>query len=129
MSILIAYDGMEHTKKALEYAIQHSKVYNQPLYIFSVITSKDKLDMENEIEKINAYLIEAREKAVSEGADAQIILESGTPGKSILEAAARFNTDTIIVGRSDKSLFDRAVLGSVSDYVVRNAKVVVIVVQ
>ncbi len=129
MSVLIAYDGMEHTKKALEYAIQHSKVYKQPLYIFSVITSKDKLDIENEVEKVNDYLNEALEKAISEGADAKTILESGTPGKSILEAAERFNTNTIIVGRSDKSLFDRAVLGSVSDYVVRNAKVVVIVVQ
>jgi nucleotide-binding universal stress UspA family protein len=129
MTILVGYDGMEHTKKALAYAINHSIVYDTKLYIFSVITSKDKLDVENEVEKVKSYLDEACKVAIEKGADAQAILESGTPAKDILEAAERFDADTIIVGRSDKTLFDRAVLGSVSDYVVRNAKCVVIVVQ
>ena len=129
MTSLVAYDGMEHTEKALEYAIQHSKVYKEHLYILSMITSKDELDTEVEMEKVNAYMDKALKKATAEGADAQVILESGTPAKGILDAAERFGADTVIVGRSDKTLFDRAVLGSVSDQVVRSAKCVVIVVQ
>lgn len=129
MAILVAYDGMEHTEKALDYSIKHSIVYKEPLYILSTITSKDQLDTEVEMERVNAYLKKALDRALAQGANAQTVLESGTPGKGILEAAERFNADTIVVGRSDKTLFDRAVLGSVSDHVVRNAKCVVIVVQ
>lgn len=129
MAVLVAYDGMEHTKKALEYSIKHSIVYKEPLYILSMITSKDKLDREVEMERVNSYLEKALAQAIAEGADAKTVLESGVPAKGILDAAERFDADTIVVGRSDKTLFDRAVLGSVSDQVVRNAKCVVIVVQ
>ncbi|MFA5452063.1 MAG: universal stress protein [Candidatus Methanomethylophilaceae archaeon] len=129
MAIIIAYDGMKNTKKALEYAIEHSKVYKEKLYIFSVITSKDMLDKEKELLHVKEYLEDAEKIAISKGADAEILLESSTPAKGILEAAERFGVKTIVVGRSDKTAFDRAVLGSVSEYVVRNAKCTVIVVQ
>ena len=129
MAIIIAYDGMKNTKKALEYAIEHSKVYKEKLYIFSVITSKDMLDKEKELLHVKEYLEDAEKIAISKGADAEILLESSTPAKGILEAAERFGVKTIVVGRSDKTAFDRAVLGSVSENVVRNAKCTVIVVQ
>lgn len=129
MSILVAYDGRDHTKKALDYAIRHSQAYNTPLYIFSVISSKDKLDGDGEINRVMDYLKEACDKAISEGVDAEYVLESGVPAKTILKAAERFNVEAIVVGRSDRTFFDRAVLGSVSDYMVRNANRTVIVVQ
>jgi len=129
MAIMLAYDGMENTKKALEYAIEHSKVYKDKLYIFSVISSKDMLDKENEVLYVRKYLEEAEKEAIEKGANAEILLESGTPAKGILAAAERFGIKTIVVGRSDKTAFDRAVLGSVSEYVVRNARCTVIVVQ
>jgi nucleotide-binding universal stress UspA family protein len=129
MSILVAYDGMEHTKKALDYAITHSMVYKTKLYIFSDIASKDMLDKELEISNVEQYLKDADKLAKERGADVQTVIGSGFPAKGILEAAERFSCDAIVVGRSDKTFFDRAVLGSVSDAVVRNAKCTVIVVQ
>lgn len=129
MSILVAYDGKEHTRKALDYAIRHSRVYGLPLYIFSVVSSKEKLDEDMESERMIECLKEACDRAISEGVDAKYILESGVPAKAILKAAERYEAESIIVGRSDKTFFDRAVLGSVSDYIVRNANRVVIVVQ
>ncbi|UAL07371.1 MAG: universal stress protein [Candidatus Methanogranum gryphiswaldense] len=129
MSVLVAYDGMEHTKKALEYAIGYSMVYKTKLYIFSDIASKDKLDHDNEVAKVEEFLSDAEKVARDRGADVQVVMGSGFPAKGILEAAERFECDAIVVGRSDKTFFDRAVLGSVSDAVVRNAKCTVIVVQ
>ncbi|MFA6709729.1 MAG: universal stress protein [Candidatus Methanomethylophilaceae archaeon] len=129
MATMLAYDGMKNTEKALEYAIEHSKTYKDKLYIFSVISSKDMLDKENEVLHVRKYLEDAKSKAIAKGANAEILLESGTPAKGILAAADRFDIKTIVVGRSDKTAFDRAVLGSVSEYVVRNAKCTVIVVQ
>ena len=129
MATILAYDGMKNTKKALEYAIEHSKVYKEKLYIFSVITSKDMLDKEKELSHVKGYLEDAKKIAIAKGADAEILLESSAPAKGVLEAAERFGVKTIVVGRSDKTAFDRAVLGSVSEDVVRNAKCTVIVVQ
>jgi len=130
MPVLVAYDGKEHTKKALEYAANHAVKYGTRLYIFSAIISKDKLDSEVETEEVEKYLEEAKGIAVGLGADADTVMGSGTPWKGILDAAERFGCDTIVVGRAvNKSTFDRAFLGSVSDAVVRNAKCVVIVVQ
>ena len=130
MSILVAYDGKEHTRKALEYAARHAYAYTTRLYIFSAIVSNDKLDSDVETEEVSKYLEEAVRIAEGYGVHAESVMGSGTPWKGILEAAERFDCDTIVVGRAvNKSSFDRAVLGSVSDAVVRNAKCVVIVVQ
>lgn len=130
MSILVAYDGREHTKKALEYAIEESILRKTKVYVFSAIVSKDKLDRDEEMEAVDKYMAEAMEIGRTEGADIQTVLGSGVPWKGILEAADRFECDMIVVGRAtNKSTFDRAVLGSVSDAVVRNAKCVVVIVQ
>lgn len=130
MSVLVAYDGRNLTKKALDYAIKYTKAFDTTLYIFSAITSKDLLDRKVEITKVKKYTTEAKELAMSNGVKVEIILESGNPGKGIIDTAERFNVEEIVVGRSDKSFFDRAVLGSVSEYVLSNAtNFVVIVVQ
>ena len=47
----------------------------------------------------------------------------------VLDVAERFNCETIIVGRSDRSSLDRLFLGSVSDYVIKNAECTVILVS
>jgi nucleotide-binding universal stress UspA family protein len=129
MSVLVAYDGMEHTKKALNYSIRYSMAFGEKLYIFSSVVSKDKLDHDDEVARVNAFLDEAVAVAVEAGADAVAVLESGNPAKSILDAAARFDASAVVVGRSDKTFFDRALLGSVSDAVIRSGKCIVIVVQ
>ncbi|MCQ2070280.1 MAG: universal stress protein [archaeon] len=130
MSILVAYDGREQTQKALAYAIDHAIKYDTDLYIFSAIVSKDQLDHEDEMAKVDGYLKEAEERAKKAGAKAHMVYESGVPWKGILKSAERYDCDTVVVGRaSNKSSFDRAFLGSVSDAVVRNAKCIVIIVQ
>ena len=125
MSMLVAYDGREITEKALEYAIANSLVYKEKLIILSVIARNADTD----IQKLRSQSQAALEKARSEGADAQSIVESGQPDKVILETASRFDCETIIVGRSGKTSLDRVLLGSVSNSIVANAKCTVIVVQ
>lgn len=130
MAILVAYDGREHTKKALEYAIEESIAKKTRVYVFSAIVSKDKLDKDEEMAAVNGYMEAAKKLGKERGADIQTVIGSGIPWKGILDAVERFGCDTVVVGRAtNKSTFDRAVLGSVSDAVVRNAKCVVIIVQ
>ncbi|MCQ2084931.1 MAG: universal stress protein [archaeon] len=130
MAILVAYDGKEQTKKALNYAIEESILRKTKVYVFSAIVSKDQLDADEELEVVNRYMDEAKAIGEEKGADLQTVISAGVPWKGILEAAERFECDMIVVGRAqNKSAFDRVVIGSVSDAVVRDAKCVVTIVQ
>ncbi|NLF33990.1 MAG: universal stress protein [Thermoplasmatales archaeon] len=129
MSILLAYDGREHTQKALQYAIEYSLAFKTRLYIMTSIVSKDVLDMENELRRVRTFLADAKRRAAEAGCDVETVIEPGRPSEAVVDAAGRYGASAVVVGRSDKTMLDRAVLGSVSEYVVRNAECTVIVVQ
>lgn len=127
MTILIAYDGRPNTEKALDYAVRHSVNYNEPLYILTVV-SKEQMDPDDPDPAVREYMEAAQRRAAAEGSVVHTIIETGKPDETILETASRFKCDTIVVGRSNKSPLDRFILGSVSNYIVKNAKCTVIVV-
>lgn len=127
MTILIAYDGRPNTEKALDYAVRHSVNYNEPLYILTVV-SKEQMDPDDPDPAVREYMEAAQRRAAAEGSVVHTIIETGKPDETILETASRFKCDTIVVGRSNKSPLDRFILGSVSNYIVKNAQCTVIVV-
>jgi Universal stress protein UspA and related nucleotide-binding proteins len=130
MAILMAYDGMSHTEKALEYAIKHAVAYDKPLYFVSSVPSKESVRDEKEVKTVEKYLEKAKEKAASANVEAITCMEVGGPAECIVATAERLEVDTIIVGRhKGMSKLDRLVLGSVSEFVIRNARCTVIVVQ
>jgi nucleotide-binding universal stress UspA family protein len=53
----------------------------------------------------------------------------GDPGPTIASAAEDLLVDVVVVGQSEKSLIERAVLGSVSTSLIRNAPCPVLVVR
>lgn len=128
MTILIAYDGKAHTEAALEYATRLSIGLEEPLYILNV-ASKDQMDPEDMDPTIQEFMKAAQDKALMSGAtDVHLIIEVGKPEDIILEVAERFQCDTIIVGRPDRSRFDRMVMGSVSQNLVENGTCPIIIV-
>ncbi len=128
MTILLAYDGRQSCERALDYAIRHAVNFNEPLYILTVV-SKERMDPEDSDPTVREYMEAAQKRASSEGAIVHTIIETGKPDEMVLDVADRFNCDTIVVGRSDRSSLDRLFLGSVSDYVVKNAECTVILVS
>jgi len=58
-----------------------------------------------------------------------VVIEPGHAAENILAAATRFKCDVIVVGKSNKTIIDRAILGSVSQHVVNHAKCPVVVVH
>ncbi|MBR6203616.1 MAG: universal stress protein [Candidatus Methanomethylophilaceae archaeon] len=128
MTILLAYDGKPNSEKALDYSIRHSVNYSEPLYILTVV-SKDQMDPEDPDESVQEYMESAQRKAASQGAIVHTIVEVGKPDETVIEVAGLYKCDTIIVGRSGRSSLDRLFLGSVSNYVVKNADCTVIVVS
>jgi len=53
--------------------------------------------------------------------NAETIAKVGTPGKAICELASALPASVVVIGTSGRSGFRRTVMGSTSDYVVRNA--------
>lgn len=56
------------------------------------------------------------------------LLAYGDPATALCEVAAEMNAAAIVIGSRGRSGFKRAVLGSVSDHVVRNAPCPVVIV-
>ena len=57
------------------------------------------------------------------------LIWEGVPGEAIVEAAASEDVDMIVIGSHGRGGVGRAVIGSVSDHVVRNAGCPVLVVR
>ena len=62
-------------------------------------------------------------------ADVKTLVEYGNPVKLILKTAEEENVSVIIIGSHGRSNFEEVLLGSVSEEVVRKAKVPVLVVK
>ncbi|MDO5862626.1 MAG: universal stress protein [Thermoplasmata archaeon] len=127
MSSLLAYDGRPTSEKALDYAIDHSIRYEEPLYILTVVR-EDQMDPEGPDEAVREYMQAAQRKAASAGATVHTIIETGRADETVIDVASRYDCDTIIVGRSNRSSLDRFFLGSVSDHVAKHATCTVIMV-
>lgn len=128
MSALLAYDGRPTSEKALEYAIEYSIRFEDPLYILTVVR-EEQMDPDGPDSTVTEYMQAAQHKAASAGATVHTIIEIGRADETVIDVADRYDCDTIIVGRSNRSSLDRFLLGSVSDHVSKHAKCTVILVS
>lgn len=85
------------------------------------------------VDQVRARRDAAAEQLMERGRALGVAVESlvwvGDPGESIVEAAEAEGADLILVGSHGRSGVGRALLGSVSDYVVRHANCPVLVVR
>ncbi len=128
MSALLAYDGRPTSEKALEFAIEYSIRFEDPLYILTVVR-EEQMDPEAPDDSVAEYMQAAQRKAAFSGATVHTIIETGKADETVIDVADRYDCDTIIVGRSNRSSLDRFLLGSVSGHVVKHAKCTVILVS
>ncbi len=126
MSALLAYDGRPTSDPALEYAILYAIRFEEPLYILTVVKDDQDHPSENDVRE---YMQAAQKRAISEGATVHTIIEIGKPDETVVDVAERYDCSAIILGRPERSTLDRFFLGSVSDYVARNARGTVILVS
>jgi nucleotide-binding universal stress UspA family protein len=129
MNILLATDGKAHSEKAVEYAFEHVKSHKAHLYIVYVVSPKADEDKERLTQGAMGVLEGLKNRAVAQGIQVTTLLEAGSPYQTILAAADRIKADAIIVGTSGKTALDRVLIGSVSEYIVRNARCTVIIVK
>jgi nucleotide-binding universal stress UspA family protein len=137
--ILIATDGSETANEAADFGIETLKFSGAKVYAVYVIettsygsASEDekwskKTEQFQEIGRGATSYVE--EKAKAAGLEAESILLKGNPAEEILDFAEGQDVDMIVMGSLGKTGIKRVVLGSVSEKVVRHAKVPVLVVR
>ena len=140
--ILVAYDSGKKSHKALEIATEIAKNCHAEIYIFTsvkmpeIVSSVADQDMLKDLEgKTYEYfkseLGEAEEKIKNEGVQVQIVIVQDSPGTAIVRFAEKEKIDLIAMGSRNRGLFEGILLGlgSVSNYVIQNARCPVLVTK
>ena len=152
--ILVPLDGSEHSRRALESAIQIAKSFNSKLMLLTVhhvtitpITSPEltiqapvivpdasAAEMtERAIEAAHNYdkkiLAEAEAKVRSEKVEVETELIDGNAVEEIVRKAEEGKFDLIVMGARGLSTIKKLFIGSVSDGVIKKAPCPVLIVK
>ena len=128
-NLLLATDGKPHSIKAIRYAIEMAKLTSSKLFVIYVVSPKNESEKSDLIKEGMSKLVDIKNIAMDKGVEVTTLLEGGSPYQTILATAERTKAGAIIVGTSGKTALDRVLIGSVSEYVVRNSGCTVIVVK
>lgn len=137
--ILVPIDGSPNSYRGLQYAIDIAKTFHseitlihvveEPLFFYAgmnapIIPPK----VFNDLEEYAQKLFLKRKKELNEkGVPTTTILRRGDPSVEILKASRGF--DLIVMGSKGLSRFKSLLLGSVSNSVVQQSKVPVLIIK
>ena len=140
-NILIPTDGSEGTELAMDHALDLAETYDATVHaLFVVDTGYLYSGIEDSPVNWDAVLSELEEDgkravndAFEQAADRGIdlnreLLQSSNIHKAILEYAGENDVDLIVMGTHGRTGFDRYLLGSVTEKVVRTSKIPVLTV-
>lgn len=136
-TLLLATDLSTASAAATEAAFDLAERLGDSLLIVSVI-DPGQLRLPGgrfgtRVDQIRAQQEVAAQELVGRGRHAGVsvafLIWEGDPGESILEAAAAEGVEMIVVGSHGRGGVGRALIGSVSDHVVRHASCPVVVVR
>jgi nucleotide-binding universal stress UspA family protein len=135
--ILIATDGSEKNKSAVEEAVKIARACGSTVYaIYVMDESLMKSAIEVPIaEDLYRRIRDEGEKAVNrvkesaQGVNLETFILSGRPARVITEFAEQKAVDLIVVGTQGKSGIERFLLGSVADEVIRTADCPVLAIK
>ncbi len=139
--ILVPTDGSEYSLKAEEQALFLAKLTGAEVIALSVIENNfvNTLPLDNEVYDLTKLLKQDSEKNIREfedlnekehdGVKITPVIKEGSPAKEIIKTAQELDIDLIVIGSSGKSGFDRFLMGSVADKVIKSAKCPVFLVR
>lgn len=135
MRILLAYDGSEGAKRALEQAAELAERDGRGMTVVSVAETVDlgragsHIVPEGEDQERKRELADAVERLSARGVKVRAVERKGEPAAMIVDEAEKEHTELIVVGTRGLSAAKRMVLGSVSTAVVQHAPCSVLVVR
>jgi nucleotide-binding universal stress UspA family protein len=135
-TIVVAYDGSEHARRALERAADLAKE-GASLTVVSVAEGEPTTGARGPATAPVVMLAAERQRALEDavallrerGVEAETVEAFGDPGSQIAEEAKRRGADLVVVGTRGRNALERLLLGSVSTKVVHEAACDVLVVR
>jgi nucleotide-binding universal stress UspA family protein len=130
--ILLAYDGTEPARRALETAADLAKKYEASVTVVSVVPvhpGRAPIDPWDDVEVHDAQLREADLALRALGIEAKLLEPAGDPASSIERVAAKGEFDTIVIGARGLTTIGRMLQGSVSAHVATHAETNVVIVR
>jgi len=150
--IMVATDGSELTKKAVDSAIEITKLNEAKLYAvhvvapgdFSITQNEPKASITQNEPRDAEWKKEMKEHLTTQGKEATAYVENvgkaanievesvileGNPADEIVDFAEKNEIDLIVMGTLGKTGIKRFLLGSVAENVVRHSKKAVLVVR
>jgi nucleotide-binding universal stress UspA family protein len=133
--VLIAYDGSESAKRALQMAVDllhrgevevSILAVAEGLPLYGYAGTLPSAEQENERQ---AQLTEAAKALAEHGMASTLVKRSGDPATAILDEAQKEGIDVIVMGTRGLSTADRWLLGSVSTKVLHHASCSVLVAR
>lgn len=136
-NIVIATDGTEYIKKAIDAGLEIAELTGSIVHAIYVTDSPSVSPTSSEWEMVEKNIKKDVDEAMKyireESKKRNIILKEvsveGNPAPEIINYSNVINADLIVVGATGKKTLERIVLGSVSEKIVRNSKTKVLVVK
>ena len=128
--ILLAYDGGEPARRALQTAASLARAFHAELSVVSVVPEWADCPQGDPLEDASVHareLQEAKRLLAGMGVEVELLEPSGDPARRIEQIATEGGFDTIVLGSSDGIQLHQARHGSVSQHVVAHANATVVV--
>ena len=130
--ILVAYDGGEPARRALDQAIALAKKFDALISVVSVVPyhpGRAPIDpWDDDVVHMNE-LEEARRILVEQGIEAELLEPIGDPARTIERIARDGGFDTVVIGSRGLGAVSRFFQGSVSEHVASHAATTVVVAR
>jgi len=145
--IIVAYDGTEPAKRALERAADMAKAFDAAVIVTSVASllhSGPRADQQYELHSPassgpeiqrdsladhEAELSDATAFLAERGIEAEPVAISGDPASAIVSLAESRNADLVVVGTREAGLAERVVRHSVSQQVAKKVRCDLLIVH
>jgi nucleotide-binding universal stress UspA family protein len=134
--ILVGYDGSAASERAVDVAISLAQCTDAEILVLAVArppepATRVEVDavLDNAKEHFEDGLSKARKRAQSAEVRLDTMIEVGHPAEHLIHRAEINHAELIIVGRRGTSLFEKLLLGSVSERVIRFAHCPVMVMK
>lgn len=135
-TILVAYDGSPQSQRATDIAFSLAEAMQSRVLVFAVIrppepAARAELNaiLEDAREHYEQSFARLRERASNAGVELETEIEVGHPAEHIVHRAEHMQETLIVMGRRGISAFQRWMLGSISERVLRYAHCPVMVVH
>ena len=139
--MLIAIDGSESSKRALDFAARNAQATGASLVLAYVIewspysfhTPEELAERhqrrESEIERAHSIILAPKAKVLRDaGLSVETVVDHGHIGKTLAELAHKHDASQIYIGRQGESKMHAMLFGSVTANLIQTATVPVIVV-